>query len=115
MSNYTHHLLHDWDWYKTYQSLLGKDKYQEYFNRVYAMLFEIPEEKFFDIEKNVSEENRDLFIKICCLFVLEQRRYIGDFWTFNETFTQFKHIKHYCSKQIYKRTCIYQKQTKRKS
>jgi hypothetical protein len=72
---------------------MGEEEYNKLFNSIYVFIREIPEGKFFDITK-VREENRDLFIKICCLFVLEQRHYIGDFWTLSEDYTKFIHKSH---------------------
>jgi hypothetical protein len=93
MPDYSPHIMKDWEWSKEYLQSPGAEKYGRLFNTIYSFLLSIPEGKFFDIQK-VQESNRDFFIKICCLFVLEQRRYIGDFWTLSDDYTKFIHKKH---------------------
>lgn len=93
MEDFKKHALTSWDWVHEYRRAFGEKKYNETFNRMYTFIRDIPEGKFFDIRK-VQEENRDLFIKICCMFVLEQRHYIGDFWTLSDDYTKFIHKKH---------------------
>jgi hypothetical protein len=93
MSNYSQHIMQNWDWCQEYRQSLGPEKYRTLFNSIYTFIREIPEGKFFDIQK-VQESNRDFFIKICCLFVLEQRHYIGDFWTLSDDYTKFIHKNH---------------------
>jgi len=52
---------------------MGKEQYDDFFQKVYSCILQILGRKYFDITKNVTEKSRDIFIKICCLFILEQR------------------------------------------
>ncbi|MDR1437136.1 MAG: hypothetical protein LBI65_03350 [Candidatus Symbiothrix sp.] len=93
MPDYSQHRPQDWEWYNEYRSRMGDEAFNKIFNAIYSFIREIPEGQFFDITK-VKEENRDLFIKTSCLFVLEQRHYIGDLWSLSEDYTKFIHKNH---------------------
>ena len=71
MPNYTVHLMRNWDWLYKYKQELGAEKISEYINRVYQLLTKMKPGSFFSIEKNVKAENRDLFIKVSCMFIDE--------------------------------------------
>ena len=94
MPDYSQHKLQNREWCNEYRSRMGKEQYDDFFQKVYSHLLQLPEGKYFDIEKNVTEENRDLFIKICCLFILEQRMSVGDYWVFDENYNRFIHKRH---------------------
>lgn len=94
MPDYSHHKLQNWEWCNEYRSLMGKEQYNDFFEKVYSCILQIPEGKQFDITKNVTEKSRDIFIKICCLFILEQRISVGDYWTFGDNYSLFIHKKH---------------------
>ena len=94
MPDYSQHKLQNWDWFSRYRSQMRKEQFNDFFQKVYSCLLQIPEGKHFDITKNVTEKSRDIFIKICCLFILEQRKSVGDYWVFNENYTLFIHKSH---------------------
>jgi len=72
MPDYTNHIMKNWDWCAEYRFRLGKEAFYKYVDNVYTLLSEMKSESFFSIEKNVKPENRDLFIKCCCMFMQEQ-------------------------------------------
>ena len=92
--NFSKHRMNDWNWIQEYKSIMDKEQYNNFFQKVYSTLFQIPQGKYFDISKNVTEKNRDIFIKICCLFILEQRKSVGDYWVFSDNYNLFIHKKH---------------------
>lgn len=71
MPDYTSHLLKNWDWWELYKEKIGERKLVEFMNKVYKLFVNMKPGSFFSIEKNVTEENRDLFIKMCCMFIDE--------------------------------------------
>ena len=72
MSDYTNHIMKNWDWCEEYRSRLGEEVFNKYTDNVYTLLSDMQPDTFFNIEKNVKPENRDLFIKCCCMFMQEQ-------------------------------------------
>ena len=72
MPDYSEHKLQNWEWCNDYRSRMGKEAYEKYVSDVYAFLLKMKPESFFSIERNVKPENRDLFIKVCCMFIQEQ-------------------------------------------
>ncbi len=93
-SNYSNFRMINWDWIQQYQSIMGKGQYKDFFDKVYARLLLVPEGKYLDIDRYVTEKSRDIFIKISCLFILEQRQAVGDYWCFNEKYNCFIHKRH---------------------
>ena len=71
MPDYSRHRLLNWEWYHQYRSRMGVDNCDRYINSVYRMLSAMKPGSFFIIEKNVRPENIDLFIKVCCMYILE--------------------------------------------
>jgi hypothetical protein len=71
MTDFTSHLPKNWNWYEFYRNKLGHYQLLEYTNQVYRLFINMKPGTFFSIEKNVTEENRDLFIKTCCMFIDE--------------------------------------------
>jgi hypothetical protein len=71
MTDYTSHLARNWDWWELYKGKLGEQELSEFMNRVYNLFIKMKPGSFFSIEKNVTEKNRDLFIKMCCMFIDE--------------------------------------------
>ena len=72
MTDYSNHIMKNWDWCDAYRSRMGEESYYKYVGNVYDLLLNMQPGSFFSIEKNVKPENRDLFIKICCRFIQEQ-------------------------------------------
>jgi len=72
MPDYSEHIMKNWEWCSDYRSRMGTEAYGKYVRSVYELLLGMQTGSFFSIEKNVKQENRDLFIKICCRFMQEQ-------------------------------------------
>ena len=71
MPNYSQHRMNNYDWLSEYKKKMGKEAFCKYVDGVYRFLIEMKQYTFFSIEKNVKTESRDLFIKICCMFIHE--------------------------------------------
>lgn len=71
MDTYETYKLIDWDWIQVYKTRMGKEAFQQYVNDVYRLLLTMLPGKPFNIEEKVREENRELFIKIVCMFISE--------------------------------------------
>lgn len=73
MDSYIQYRLNDkdWSWVELYQRRMGNEAFREYRDNVYRKLMAMQPKSSFDIEKNVREDNRDIFIKLCCLFMNE--------------------------------------------
>jgi hypothetical protein len=71
--DYSEHRMQNWEWCLEYRSRMGKEAYCQYVSKVYDFLLSMKPGTFLSIAKNVKEENRDLFIKTCCMFIQEQR------------------------------------------
>jgi len=87
MPDYSQHRLNNWEWYYTYRSQMGADNYDRYVSSVYQMLSAMKTGSFFKIEKNVRPENIDLFIKVCCMYILETKGY-----EFSNDYSIIRHI-----------------------
>ena len=61
-----------------YRRTMGTD-FCNYRNRVYSLLMRMRKGTFFVFEKNVRPENMELFVKLCCLFILERRMNVDDY------------------------------------
>ena len=103
MPDYTKHLLKNWEWSDEYRSRMGKEAYWKYVHEIYNMLLSRQPDSFFSIKKNVKPENVDLFIKVCCMFILEQslstvRRNFR--YTFNRDCTEIRYVElHFLEKK----------------
>lgn len=73
--NFSEHRLTNWSWQELYRIQLGESAYNEYFNSVWLALDRLEVNEFYDIAKQVRVENRDLFIKICCQYILTHNGY----------------------------------------
>ena len=71
LSNYR---LNNWKWYNLYREQLGAEEFDAYYKRVWKLLDSFKENQYYKIT-NVTLENRDLFIKICCQYILTHREY----------------------------------------
>ena len=72
MPDFSEHIMKNWEWCEQYRSRLGEEAYRTYVNKVIDLLTGMKPESYFSIEKNVTPENRDLFIKVCCMFMHAQ-------------------------------------------
>ena len=61
----------DWNWIAIYKEKMGVDLFREYVNGVYNELLNMKVDCSFSLEATVKEENRELFIKIVCMFIQE--------------------------------------------
>ena len=86
--NFSEHRLTDWAWQELYRAQLGENTYNEYFNSVWMALDRLQENEYYDIAKQVKTENRDLFIKICCQYVMTHKEY-----EFSSDYTKITLIK----------------------
>jgi len=73
MPNYAKHRMSNWDWYQEYRSRMGDEAYCRYEASVFNLLDGMKSGNFFVIEKNVQPENIELFIKICCYYIIKQQ------------------------------------------
>lgn len=71
MDSYVAYRLVDWDWISQYKEKMGHDQFMDYVNAIYSELINMPIGKTFSLDSNVKEENRELFVKIVCMFILE--------------------------------------------
>lgn len=70
-------------WIREYTQSMGVIAFQEYECRVWKTLEQLKDNSFYDIRKIVKEENLDLFIKLCCKFILTHPEY-----EFSEDYTK---------------------------
>lgn len=75
MMDFSKHRLNDWKWRDMYQLQLGDEAFDKYFSLVWNALGRLRENEYYDIAKQVKVENRDLFIKICCQYILTHKEY----------------------------------------
>lgn len=73
--DFTNHRLTSWEWRDVYRLQLGDEAYNNYFFLVWKSLDQLRVNEYYDIARQVKEENRDLFIKICCQYVLTHNAY----------------------------------------
>lgn len=71
MDNYGMYRLTGWGWIDRYKKKMGIDLFHTYVNNVYNELMRMNVGDVFSLEKEVKEENRELFIKIVCMFIQE--------------------------------------------
>jgi hypothetical protein len=74
MADYTQYRLENWDWVREYGHSRGEQAFLGYVNGVCRFLAGMKPGSFFTVEGNVKPENTDLFIKTCCMFILETGR-----------------------------------------
>ena len=63
------------EWIRVYSHEMGEKAFQDYECRVWEALEKLKDNSFYDIEKIVKEANQDLFIKVCCKFILTHPEY----------------------------------------
>ena len=71
MLSYEQYRMTDWGWIGIYQSRMGNDQFRKYVNAIYKELMAMKVGQTFAIDTTVKEENRELFIKIVCMFIQE--------------------------------------------
>ena len=71
MDSYAAYRLVDWDWIGRYKEKMGHGRFMDYVDAIYSELMGMPVGGTFSLESNVREENRELFVKIVCMFILE--------------------------------------------
>ena len=71
MDSYARYRMTDWNWIAIYKEKMGVDLFREYVNGVYNELLNMKVDCSFSLEATVKEENRELFIKIVCMFIQE--------------------------------------------
>ena len=71
MDSYARYRMTDWNWIAIYKEKMGVDLFREYVNGVYNELLNMKVDRSFSLEATVKEENRELFIKIVCMFIQE--------------------------------------------
>lgn len=71
--NFSHHRMNDLLWVEQYQEKLSPKVFFKFIDTVYAWLENLkPGQKLIlSQEKNITNQNRDLFIKTTCLFISE--------------------------------------------
>lgn len=73
--DFTNHRLTGWEWRDVYRAQMGGKAYDSYFLLVWRALDRLLVNEYYDIAQQVKAENRDLFIKICCQYVLTHNAY----------------------------------------
>lgn len=68
-------------------------KFEPFLRKVYKCLTELKEGESFDIEANVCAENRELFIKIGCSYILEESQNRGTFDSWIEASNDYSHFR----------------------
>lgn len=82
--NFSSHRLNSLSDIIPIKKTMGESEFKAFSFRVYKRLAKMKEGDKFNIEKKVSEENRDLFIKVACCYIYD----FPGFMIFNEEFTQ---------------------------
>jgi hypothetical protein len=59
-----------WEWVQDEIRRLGEAEFYAMRDAMWMALHNLPEEMYFDIEKRVKAENRPLFVKIACEFMV---------------------------------------------
>lgn len=56
----------------SYRDRIGHDAWQIMENKVYAALIALLPGNYYDVSTQVPEQEQEVFVKLCCLFILEQ-------------------------------------------
>lgn len=75
MADFSEYSLTSWTWRNLYEQQMGVEAFALYQERIWSALIRLPENEYYDIAKQVKPENRDLFIKTCCQFILTHTDY----------------------------------------
>ena len=84
--DYSHCRMTDWKWIDEYQTRIGKEDFDKFLNQIYGWLMNLKPGQSIDLTSHdkITDRNRDLVIKIGCLFIQEGN--IG--YQFTNDFTQ---------------------------
>ena len=85
--NYSHYRLNNDDELVESKIELGEAHFDKFINKVYGCLLRLQPGQSFQIENRVTDVNRKHFIKMACLFILEQR---SRCYVFNADYNQIK-------------------------
>lgn len=83
-ANYSQYRMINYDWIRSYCSIMGKINFDSFLNRVYARLMKMNVGERYNLTLKVQEQNRDLFIKCACLFITEGNGH----YSFSEDYTK---------------------------
>lgn len=93
--------LNDWEWYGRYKEKYGPEAFHRYKDKIFAMLESLKPGRLYDLAEAEAkgsrifivtysdngverqESNPDLFVKLCCMFILS----CGDY-VFSEDFNK---------------------------
>jgi hypothetical protein len=81
--NLSHHRLTDLSQLQPFKEKKGEQQFYKYAFAVYKRLFLMNPGDTYDITKKVAEENREMFIKIACCYIIDHQTPHH----FNESFT----------------------------
>lgn len=88
------HRLSDWNWYNNYRDQYGQEAFEMFKKKVLALLLNLKPGYYYDLAEayqngeeifNIlytvdgmqkSERNIDLFIKVCCMYILSFQEYV---------------------------------------
>lgn len=87
--DFSHYRMNNYSWIDNYKEKLGVDTFRKFQNAVYDWLLKLKKGESIDMvsNKQITDQNRDLFIKTVCLFISEGN---GDY-EFNEKYTKVTH------------------------
>ena len=68
--DFSEHRLKDWAWRDEYRAKMGAEAYDAFFESLWIRLDQLRVNEYYDIAWQVKPCNRDLFIKICCQYIL---------------------------------------------
>lgn len=71
--NFSHHRMNSFSWIEEYKEKLKPEVFFKFIDMVYAWLGELKpgQTLLLSGRKNITNQNRDLFIKTVCLFITE--------------------------------------------
>lgn len=85
--------LSDWAWYNQYKDKYGSEAFHRYKDKIFKMLTDLKSGRLYDLSDveskgsrifvitynvdgvDIEESNPDLFIKLCCMFILSFNDY----------------------------------------
>jgi hypothetical protein len=86
MDTFAQYRLNDYSFIGEYEQRMGKENFRKYRDDVYIHLTNMKPGEKFSVEQKLRAENIDLFIKIVCLFILDNH--------YDYEFTNdYKHVK----------------------
>lgn len=75
-------------WVDEYMKSMGTQAYCEYEKKVNDALDNLTPGHYYNIERDVPEEKLDLFIKLCCSYILQNSGYV-----MSEDYTKIERLK----------------------